>query len=868
MELSKKEEKKAKTPADKTFLLFSSLLFLAISLTATLAFTFSARQINRSYIEQQLAIASETMRLRLATSVSSELSLVVKMADTPIIRQYFMNPDDPGLKSLANIELLLYQEHFKNKIIFWVSDIDKVFYATGSEPYLMDPDNPANYWYNLTLYRTEKYNFNINYNPDIDQINLWVNVPVLVETEGDAKIPVGMLGTGINLNDFSDFVVSGYKEIDKSITPYMFNKYNEITSAMDYELVHNKVHLDDHLGDTGMELIRVAAALSDEGSSSFIYKENMYLVSSIPAMEWYLAVSYPLPGFLALNQAFNMVFFGMLFLIFLLLVIMNIFIVRSENTLTEQNLQLLDANRKAEAASQAKSDFLAKMSHEIRTPMNAITGMAELLLRGNLKDESREYAKDIKHAASNLISIINDILDFSKVEAGKLEIVPTNYILSSMINDTVSIIKIRLKGRPIRFFTNIDGKIPNGLIGDEVRIRQIVINLLSNAVKYTDKGHISITITEDKREGEKVWLKIVVSDTGNGIKEEDQAKLFQDFIQVGMNKGYSKGTGLGLAITKRLCIAMGGDITMESEYGKGSTFTVIIPQGFHANTPFAVVENAASKKVLVYERRTVYAQSLIWTLENLKVPHTLVDDDAAFAEAIEKEEWFFVFSGHGLLKKIKELMEKPDTDFPSGKKPNVALMVEWDDDIFIPNVHTVSLPVQSISIANVLNSGKEGKGYYESPEINDKTHVTIPGARLLVVDDVNTNLKVAKGLLSSYKATVDTALSGAEAIELVKHSAMHDKEYDIIFMDHMMPDMDGIETTAAIRAWEVQQEDLGISRNAIPIIALTANAVAGMKEMFLAKGFNDFIGKPIDTARLDELLIRWIPREKREESKK
>ena len=856
--------KKARIPANRTFLVFSGILFLVISLATTLAFTFAARQINRAYIEQQLAIASETMRLRLAITVSSELSLILKMADTPTIRQYFMNPDDPGLESLALDEIALYQNHFRDKIIFWINDVDKILHSSGNEPYLLNPDDPDSYWYNFTMYRTEKYNFNINYNPDLHQIYLWVNAPVFVETEGGAKTPVGMLGTGIDLTDFSNFVASGYKEFDNNITPYMFNKYHEITSALDYELVFNKTRLDAHLGDAGVELIMAAAMLHNEGSRSFIYKKNMYIVSAIPAMEWYLAMSYPLPGFLALNQAMNLIFFGMLVLIFLLLITMNIFIARSENTLAEQNIQLLEANIKAEAASQAKSDFLAKMSHEIRTPMNAITGMAELLLRGDLKEESMGYAKDIKQASSNLISIINDILDFSKVEAGKLEIIQANYLLSSMINDTISIIRMRLKGKPIRFFTNIDGKIPNGLIGDEVRIRQIILNLLSNAAKFTDRGHISVTITEDKREEEKVWLKIVVSDTGHGIKAEDQAKLFKDFIQVGMNKNYSEGTGLGLAITKKLCIAMGGDISMESEYGKGSTFTILIPQGFHSAAPFAVVENAANKKVLVYERRTVYAKSLVWTLENLKVPHTLASDEETFLNAIDREDWFYIFSGHGLHKKIKELTEKPNTALPGGRKPLVALMIEWAEDTYIPNVHTISLPVQSISIANVLNSSKIA-GDNNSPESNVPSRLTIPTARLLVVDDVNTNLKVAKGLLSSYKAKVDTCLSGAEAIELIKHNAMHGEDYDLVFMDHMMPEMDGIETTAAIRDWEVQQEDLGINHNAIPIIALTANAVAGMREMFLNKGFNDFIGKPIDIAKLDEILIRWIPKEKKEE---
>ncbi|WP_461252247.1 histidine kinase dimerization/phospho-acceptor domain-containing protein, partial [Treponema sp. R8-4-B8] len=198
-----------------------------------------------------------------------------------------------------------------------------------------------------------------------------------------------------------------------------------------------------------------------------------------------------------------------------------IFISRSENAIAEQNIKLIEANRKAESASQAKSDFLAKMSHEIRTPMNAITGMAELMLRGELSGEARGYAHDIKQAGNNLVSIINDILDFSKIEAGKLEIVHAKYMLSSLISDTVNIIRTRLMEKPIRFFTNIDGNIPNCLIGDEVRLRQILLNLLSNAVKYSQMGHIGLTITADKQDDKQVLLRIAVTDTGKGIKPED-----------------------------------------------------------------------------------------------------------------------------------------------------------------------------------------------------------------------------------------------------------------------------------------------------------------------------------------------------------
>jgi signal transduction histidine kinase/CheY-like chemotaxis protein len=839
---------------NKTFLVFSCVLFIVIAFSTIAAYLISARQINRSFIDQQLSIASETMMLRLATTVNSELALVLKMADTPVIRQYFLNPSDPVFRFQANTEFALYRKHFNNKIVFWVNDADKIFYSTGNEPYIVNPDDPETYWYNLTLYETEKFNFNINYNPDLDQINLWVNVPVFADAE-TGENPIGMLGTGINLTDFSNFVASSYRKFDENITPYMFNKYNEITAAVDYELVQNKVRLDELLGKTGKELIRTAHDLSEGEGRSFVFDKKLYLVNSIPEMEWYLSVSYPLPGLLALNRAMNTEFFSMLSLIFLLFIVINVFISRSDNAMAQQNLQLIEANQKAEFASQAKSDFLAKMSHEIRTPMNAITGMAELLLRGELSGEARGYAQDIKQAGNNLVSIINDILDFSKIESGKLEIVPVKYLLSSLVNDTVNIIRQRLMEKPMRFFTNIDGNIPNSLIGDEVRLRQIILNLLTNAVKYSEKGYIGFTITADKRDDKQVWLKIAVADTGKGIKPEDQAKLFSEFIRLDIKKNQAiEGTGLGLAITKRLCVALGGDIKIESEYGKGSVFTVVVPQGIEGQEPFAAVEEPEKKKILVYEGRAVYAKAVCWSLENMGVPYAMVTNPNEFEDALFREEWFYIFSGYGLYEKIKPLMEKNPTDFCGGKKPSLALMVEWGTEAYIPGVRFISIPVQSLSIANTLNGKADSKGYAESSGV---IRFIVPRARFLAVDDIATNLKIVEGLLSPYRATVDTCLSGSQAVELVKCN-----EYDLIFMDHMMPEMDGIETTAAIRAWE---KALNLHKK-VPIVALTANAVVGMREMFIENGFNDFLSKPIDVSKLDEILDRWIPKDKKEKS--
>jgi len=234
----------------------------------------------------------------------------------------------------------------------------------------------------------------------------------------------------------------------------------------------------------------------------------------------------------------------------------------------------------------------------------------------------------------------------------------------------------------------------------------------------------------------------------------------------------------------------------------------------------------------------------------MHVPYTKVTHQNDFALALYREEWFYVFSGYGLYDNIKPLMDQPDSTFFGGKKPSLALMVEWGTEAYIPGVRFVSIPVQSLSIANVLNGKADNKGYIKSSGI---IRFTYPSAKILVADDIATNLKVVEGLLAPYRITVDTCLNGLQAIELIKRS-----KYDIIFMDHMMPEMDGIEATKIIRSLE------GERYRTVPIIALTANAVVGMREMFIENGFNDFLSKPIDVSKLDEMLNQWIPKNKME----
>jgi len=519
-------------------------------------------------------------------------------------------------------------------------------------------------------------------------------------------------------------------------------------------------------------------------------------------------------------------------------------------------LRIAAGKLKADERSDRKSNFLANMSHEIRTPMNAIIGFAELALREDIPPAAYEHIFTIKQAGANLLSIINDILDFSKIESGKFEIVPGDYLFSSLLGDVVSLIKMRATYAKLRFVVNVDGDIPNALYGDEVRVRQVLLNLLSNAVKYTDKGHVSLTITAQypevdnpnvDAEANSVILKIEVADSGKGIKPEDIDKLFKNFVQVDKerNKGV-EGTGLGLAIINSIMKAMGGKVSVESEYGKGSTFTVILPQKFKDAGAHAVVTDKKSKNVLVYERRDLYANSIVGTIRNLGVNCIPVDGEAVLDENVAGGLYNFVFTASALYDRTKSVLQKHNSD------AKVVLLTEFGDVIADKNVTILSMPAYSVTVANVLNGISDSSHY--GAKADSLTRFIAPDARVLVVDDANTNLRVAEGLLAPYKMRVDICRSGPDAIEAVQA-----ERYDIIFMDHMMPGMDGLEATKRIRNIRCQDDYY----RKLPIIALTANAVAGAREMFLSEGLNDFISKPIDIAKLKAVLDKWIPQELR-----
>jgi signal transduction histidine kinase/CheY-like chemotaxis protein len=503
---------------------------------------------------------------------------------------------------------------------------------------------------------------------------------------------------------------------------------------------------------------------------------------------------------------------------------------------------IIKAKEQAEQASRAKSVFLAQTSHEIRTPINTVIGMSELALRANTLPQAQEYLGSVKQAGHSLLTIINDILDISKIEAGTMEIESVSYSLSTLLNDVITMIQLKVLEKPIVFIVDVDASLPNMLAGDETRLRQVLVNLLSNAVKYTHKGFIRLTVTgqTDPSNNGVINFTYEISDSGIGMQKEDMPNLFNTFTRLDMKKNQSvEGTGLGLAITRSICMMMGGDVTASSNYGEGSVFTAVIPQVIDGKEPIAQVENPCEKTVLCYEKQPLYVESIVYALKNLGVPVALVTETEEFFLQLSEGKYPFAFISVDIAERAGELVKKQSL------ATTLVLLANTGETITFRDMPVLSRPVYAVPLANVLNH------HTETASKPQGRHFTAPDARILVVDDIITNLVVTSGLLAIYKSHVDTCTSGAAAISMVQN-----KLYDIVFMDHMMPEMDGIEAAKAIRALE------GDYYKNLPIIALTANAVIGMKEMFLSNGFNDYISKPIEVVKLNDVMAVWLPGDK------
>lgn len=500
-------------------------------------------------------------------------------------------------------------------------------------------------------------------------------------------------------------------------------------------------------------------------------------------------------------------------------------------------------NEELKKSTQMKSNFLANMSHEIRTPMNAVIGMAEMALRGNLSDEERGYIQQIKASGRSLLAIINDILDFSKIESGKMELNESEYTVMSIINDTVNIVMTRIGEKDITLLVDADPDIPYQLYGDDIRIKQVLVNFANNAVKFTESGSVKITMRFEYV-GQEGSLVVSISDTGIGIKEEDMEKLFTSFQQVDSKRNRNiEGTGLGLVISREFVRLMGGGIFVESTYGVGSTFSFRIPQRIVSSIPSVSLSEFRLYRTASYIADHYVAEGYRQAISGFKIENRECSSVEDVRECIESGVEF-VFINYPLWN------DELDAMFKDSESTKAILIIDPRKDIVTsPNIGRMNQPVYSLGVALAINH--QGMKTFESDTSALNIKFEAPEAQILIVDDNAINLTVATGLLSPFRMAITVAASGREAVELVEKN-----KFDIVFMDHMMPDMDGIEATQIIRSME------GEYFKNLPIIALTANAINNAREMFLSSGMDDFVAKPIEMTDITSKLRKWLPYEK------
>ena len=519
----------------------------------------------------------------------------------------------------------------------------------------------------------------------------------------------------------------------------------------------------------------------------------------------------------------------------------------------KSSIEFLETIEDLKEAERSKDDFLANISHEIRTPINTICGMSESVLQEKDIEKMKEDIHYIQTAGGNLMSVVSDILDFSELQSGKLEMEAETYNITSTINDIINMTLAKIKDKNIELVVDCDANIPCGLQGDEKKIRRVIMNLVDNAIKFTKDGCVSILISWRKEEY-GINLIVTVEDTGIGMKEESIEKIFQSFSQVDVRRNRQNGgIGLGLAISQSIVQMMGGVINIKSKFGKGTKVKFVIPQKVIDDRPIASLKNKESLNIGIYidmeqfsmmEIRDQYSGVIYHMIEQMQVKSHMCRNLSELKRRVANEKFSHVFISLVEYKEDKEYFDE------LALRTKVILILYRCDEKEVSNPNFLYLykPFYIIPIVSLLNGEIERNG---CSFFDKKARMTAPKAHVLVVDDNFMNLKVMEGILKKYQLKISTAMSGKEALEKINK-----KTYDLVFMDHMMPEMDGVEALHRIR------EKGGLYFEKVPIVALTANAIAGAREMFLAEGFTDFIEKPVENSVLQRVLLRNLPEEK------
>ncbi len=514
-------------------------------------------------------------------------------------------------------------------------------------------------------------------------------------------------------------------------------------------------------------------------------------------------------------------------------------------------LEMIDALRKSE---REKDDFLANVSHEIRTPINTICGISEIMLKNDVPIEMREDVLNIQSAGRNLMSVVGDILDYSELQEGEFEIIEENYYVSSTIYDVINMSMAKKSEKKLEFIVDCDASIPSVLIGDEQKIRRVIMNLVNNAIEFTNEGCVSVHFGYRKEEY-GINLIITVSDTGIGMSKENVENLFKKFSQADMGRTRKKGgVGLGLAIAQTIVNKMGGFITVKSELGKGSEFRIVIPQKIYDEKPIVELPEKTSINAMVYINmdqfrhasiREQYSSIIYRMIQQLNVKCHICRNLQELKRWEKREDFNQIFISY------MEYQEDPLYFDRLAKRSNVYIILEHHDDAKIQNKHLIKIykPFFILSIVTALKNVLLDNNKQDVENENHQLYA--PDAHVLIIDDNRMNIRVVEGLMREYGVQVSYALSGQEGIDMLAS-----KKYDLVFLDHMMPGMDGVETFHHIR----RKQDVYFKE--VPIVALTANAIAGAREMFIKEGFNDFLAKPVESSVLQRTLKKYIPKNK------
>ena len=714
------KEKGAKKTKDRGILTVFAAIFFCFILVIGVSIN-SVATLARENTKEMDTMLTYRVYDSIASTLNEPIIVSKTMACNGFILDFLQKEKDIDEKE-AVATMKKYLSGVKNGLeyntAFLISEKTHRYYTYEGLNKVIDPVNDEHdVWYKLFLDQNVAYDLDV----DSDEMNknqwtIFVNTRI-VDEKGNV---LGVCGVGVQMNNLQEMFREEEKEYNVKIN--LVDKNGLVQVDTDDINIEN-AWLDGNV-------------LSNEGQNDYVYQttnKNEFAVTKyVEYLGWYLVVrSSPTTinrefiSIIVLNIALSLIVMGLLF-------VMTGFILKRIRKERDARQQLLIVSERAVAASEAKSSFLSSMSHEIRTPINAVLGMNEMILRETTDKKIMDYSNNIRSAGKTLLTLINSILDFSKIEEGKMEIVPVPYDTATLVNNIIASVDERAKSKKLRFLKEIDKNLPSKMIGDDVRLQQVIVNILTNAVKYTDDGHVRFIFREEKREDDHIDLYVAVEDTGIGIRKEDLPKLSQSFERLDLEKNHSiEGTGLGMAIVTNLLKMMGSEIKVDSDYGRGSTFYFVIRQEI---------------------------------------------SDAK----------------------------------PMGDYKNAVVTTNVNKDMLLPHA--------------------------------DK-------AKVLVVDDNEMNLKVAKNLLGLFGINAEMANSGQVALYRCKRDHFH-----LILLDHMMPKMDGKETLE-----RMHKEGL-IDENT-KVIALTANAIQGAEEDYLKSGFDGYISKPIEMTTLEKALKKYLPDE-------